>query len=83
MGFDFDLQLFGGGGGGGGGHVEQIKQSAPGSTAAATIDSATEGDRQKVREKLAKARGRDFTNTGAAQKTTDFFGSIKKALLGE
>lgn len=82
MGFDFDLQLFGGGGGGGG-HVEQIKQSAPGSTAAATIDSATEGDRQKVREKLAKARGRDFTNTGAAQKTTDFFGSIKKALLGE
>ena len=83
MGFDFDLQLFGGGGGGGGGHGEQIKQSAPGSTAAATIDSATEGDRQKVREKLAKARGRDFTNTGAAQKTTDFFGSIKKALLGE
>lgn len=83
MEFDFDLQLFGGGGGGGGGHVEQIKQSAPGSTAAATIDSATEGDRQKVREKLAKARGRDFTNTGAAQKTTDFFGSIKKALLGE
>jgi hypothetical protein len=83
MGFNFDLQLFGGGGGGGGGHVEQIKQSAPGSTAAATIDSATEGDRQKVREKLAKARGRDFTNTGAAQKTTDFFGSIKKALLGE
>lgn len=83
MGFDFDLQLFGGGGGrGGGGHVEQIKQSAPGSTAAATIDSATDGDRQKVREKLAKARGRDFTNTGAAQKT-DFFGSIKKALLGE
>lgn len=81
MGFDFDLQLFGGGGGGGG-HVEQIKQSAPGSTAAATIDSATEGDRQKVREKLAKARGRDYTNTGAAQ-TTDFFGSIKKALLGE
>ena len=81
MEFDFDLQLFGGGGGGGG-HVEQIKQSAPGSTAAATIDSATEGDRQKVREKLAKARGRDYTNTGAAQ-TTDFFGSIKKALLGE
>lgn len=83
MGFNFDLQLFGGGGGGGGGgHVQQIKQSAPGSTAAATIDSATEGDRQKMREKLAKARGRDFTNTGAGQKS-DFFGSIKKALLGE
>ena len=45
------------GGGGGGGSVEPIKQSAPGSTAAATIDSATEGEKQSLLEKLSKARG--------------------------
>lgn len=66
------MQLHGGGGGGGG---TQIKQNAPGSQSAATIDSATEGQR----EKLSKARGRNFTNkTGGSMVDT-----IKKALLGE
>ena len=41
-------------GGGGGSSVEPIKQSAPGSTAAATIDSATEGERQSLLQKLLK-----------------------------
>lgn len=42
------------GGGGGGGSVEPIKQSAPGSTAAATIDSATEGERQSLLQNSLK-----------------------------
>nr|DAO96618.1 MAG TPA: hypothetical protein [Caudoviricetes sp.] len=71
------MQLHGGGGGGGGG--TQIKQNAPGSQSAATIDSATEGQRELLREKLGKARGRNFTNkTGGSMVDT-----IKKALLGE
>lgn len=41
------MQLHGGGGGGGG---TQIKQNAPGSQSAATIDSATEGQRESLRE---------------------------------
>lgn len=65
------------GGGDGGGHT--IKQSAPGSTAAATIDSASEGERESLREKLSKAKGRQYTNkTGGSLVDT-----IKKALLGE
>ena len=48
--------------GGGGGGGTQIKQNAPGSQSAATIDSATEGQRESLREKLGKARGRNFTN---------------------
>lgn len=74
---EIKLQLHGGGGGGGGGHT--IKQSAPGSTAAATIDTATEGEREALREKMGKARGRNFTNkTGGSLLDT-----MKKALLGE
>lgn len=68
------------GGGGGGGSVEPIKQSAPGSTAAATIDNATEGERQSLFEKLSKARGRSYTNKTGGQLTSD---SVKKMLLGE
>ncbi len=64
------------GGGGGGGHT--IKQSAPGSTAAATIDSASEGERESLREKLSKAKGRQYTN-----KTGGIVDTVKKALLGE
>lgn len=65
------------GGGGGGGHTS--KQSAPGSTAAATIDSASEGERESLREKLSKAKGRQYTNkTGGSLVDT-----VKKALLGE
>lgn len=74
---EIKLQLHGGGGGGGGGHT--IKQSAPGSTAAATIDTATEDEREALREKMGKARGRNFTNkTGGSLLDT-----MKKALLGE
>lgn len=69
------MQLHGGGGGGGG---TQIKQNAPGSQSAATIDSATEGQRESLREKLSKARGRNFTN-----KTGGMVDTIKKVLLGE
>lgn len=68
------------GGGGGGGSVEPIKQSAPGSIAAATIDSATEGERQSLLQKLSKARGRSYTNKTGGQLTSD---SVKKMLLGE
>lgn len=68
------------GGGGGGSSVEPIKQSAPGSTAAATIDSATEGERQSLLQKLSKARGRSYTNKTGGQLTSD---SVKKMLLGE
>ena len=67
-------------GGGGGGSVDPIKQSAPGSTAAATIDNATEGERQSLFEKLSKARGRNYTNKTSGQITSD---SVKKMLLGE
>lgn len=73
------MQLHGGGGGFGG-SVEPIKQSAPGSTAAATIDSATEGERQSLLQKLSKARGRSYNNKTGGQLTSD---SVKKMLLGE
>ncbi len=70
------MQLHGGGGGGGG---HTIKQSAPGSTAVATIDSASEGERESLREKLSKAKGRQYTDkTGGSLVDT-----VKKALLGE
>lgn len=75
------MQLHGGGGGGGSVEpIKQIKQSAPGSTAAATIDSATEGERQSLLQKLSKARGRSYTNKTGGQLTSD---SVKKMLLGE
>lgn len=79
--FELILQLHGGGGGGGGGSdVEPVKSSAPGSSAVATIDNATEGERQRLREQLSQQRGRRFTNkTGG----TSSLESIKKTLLGE
>lgn len=70
--FEIIMQLHGGGSKGG----PSIKQSAPGSTAAATIANATDEERQKYQEQLAKARGK---------KSTIYAGSeIEKALrLGE
>ena len=66
------LQLHGGSGGGG----TTVKQSAPGSQAAATIANATDGERQKYRELLSNAKGKKYTNRVA--------GDIEKALmLGE
>lgn len=76
----FDLQRFGGGGGGG--SAPPVKTSAPGSAAAATIDSATAGERQSIRDKLAKAKGRASTDKTGGM-FGDMMGSIKKALLGE
>lgn len=75
---ELKLQLHGGGGGGG--SSEPVKQSAPGSSAVATIDNATEGERQRMREQLSSARGRRYTDkTGG----TDWAASFKKMLLGE
>lgn len=76
------LFLMGFGGGGGGSSSADIKSSAPGSTAAATIDSATEGDREKVRQKLAKARGRNYTDKTSGT-INEAVQNAKKLLLGE
>ena len=72
------MQLHGGHSGGG----TTVKSSAPGSSAVATVDSATEGERARLRERMASARGRRYTNTtgGSALSAAD---QIKKALLGE
>ena len=82
MDMQFDLQRFGGGGGG---SAPPQKISAPGSTAAATIHSATAGERQSIHDKLAKAKGRASTDKtgGTLGGMSDMMGSIKKALLGE
>ena len=73
------MQLHGGGGGGGGGTT--VKASAPGSNQIAGIDTATEDERQSMRDKLSKAKGRRFTDkTGGQQSLID---TVKKALLGE
>lgn len=73
------MQLHGGGGGGGGGTT--VKASAPGSNQVAGIDTATEDERQSMRDKLSKAKGRRFTDkTGGQQSLID---TVKKALLGE
>lgn len=74
--YRINLQLHGGGGGGG--SARTPKQSAPGSSAAPTIDTATDEARQQMRERLAQARGRRFTD-----KTGTMVDSIKKQLLGE
>ena len=81
MGMKFDLQLFGGGGGGGS-EPDPVKQNAPGSQAAATIEQATAGQKEALRNKFSKRFGRNSTNAtnGGAGVTMD---SIKKALLGE
>lgn len=78
----FILQLHGGHSGGGSTPQPQvIKQSAPGSQQAATIDNATEGEREALRERLGKAKGRGFTNkTGGSLAASD---TMKKMLLGE
>ena len=77
---ELKLQLHGGGGSGGN-DVEPVKSSAPGSSAVATIDNATEGERQRLREQLSSARGRRYTNkTG---NTTAIAESFKKVFLGE
>ena len=76
---ELKLQLHGGGGGGGG-DSEPVKASAPGSSAVATIDNATEGERQRVREQLSKARGRRYTDKTSG---TDWASSFKKMFLGE
>lgn len=73
------MQLHGGHGGGGG-SVQEIKQSAPGSTQAATIDNATEGEREALKERLSKAKGRGFTNKTGGALAAD---TMKKMLLGE
>ena len=73
------MQLHGGGGSGGGGTT--VKASAPGSNQVAGIDNATEDERQSMRDKLSKAKGRRFTDkTGGQQSLID---TVKKALLGE
>ncbi|MBR4908813.1 MAG: hypothetical protein IKZ43_07370 [Acidaminococcaceae bacterium] len=72
------LQLHGGHSSGGG---SSVKQSAPGSSAVATVDNATESERANLRDRLAKAKGRRYTNqTGGVVGVAD---QIKKALLGE
>ena len=77
---ELKLQLHGGGGGGGD-DVEPVKSSAPGSSAVATIDNATEGERQRLRKQLSSARGRRYTNkTG---NTTAIAERFKKVFLGE
>ena len=80
--FKLKLQLHGGGGGSSIKTEDAVKNSAPGSTAAATIDNATEGDRQKIREKMATAKGREYTDktNGAISEVVQ---TIKKQLLGE
>ena len=75
--FKINLHLHGGGGGGGS-SARTPKQSAPGSVAAPTITTATDDVRQQMRERLAQARGRRFTD-----KTGTMVDSIKKQLLGE
>lgn len=74
----FVMQLHGGHGGGG--SVQEIKQSATGSTQAATIDNATEGEREALKERLSKAKGRGFTNKTGGTLAAD---TMKKMLLGE
>ena len=70
-------QLHGGHGGGG----SSGKQSAPGSSAVATVDNATEDERARIRDRMGAARGRRYTDrTGGSLSTVD---QIKKALLGE
>ena len=76
--FKFILQLHCGGGSKSSSTTRTPKQSAPGSTAAATIDTATDDVRQRLREQLSQAKGRRFTN-----KTGTLVDSVKKQLLGE
>ena len=74
--FEIIMQLHGGSKIGG----PTVKQSAPGSQAAATISDATDQQRQTLREQLSKARGRNYTDKTQGLGMQD---NIKKALLGE
>lgn len=76
--FKMILQLHGGGGSKSSTPAHTPKQSAPGSVTAPTIATATDDVRQQMRERLAQARGRRFTD-----KTGTMVDSIKKQLLGE
>lgn len=77
---EIKLQLHGGGGGG---SSQQVKQSAPGSSAVATIDSATEGERQRIKEQMQKAKGRRYTNKTGDSAAGTLVETMKKTLLGE
>ena len=87
---NFDLQLFGGGGGGDTQVIEKpvYQTSAPVASAVQT-ESATDTERQETQKRLAKARGRRSTNTGAgmsgnsALNVSSAAASIAKRLLGE
>ncbi len=68
-------------GGGGGSSQPSVKQSAPGSSQAPSIDSATEGERKRISERLANAKGRRYTNKTDGQ--SSMIETVKKALLGE
>lgn len=69
--FEIIMQLHGGSPKG-----TTIKQSAPGSQAAATIANATDQQRQEYQKLLRSARGKRYTNQAG--------GEIEKALkLGE
>ena len=72
----FLMQLFGGGGHGGGGG-DTVKTSAPGSTAAATIDSENAGT-STIREKLLAARkkGQKATNVSGGNALAQAFGAV-------
>jgi len=87
----FDLQLFGGGGS----RTETVEvpvyQSSAPSSSAVSTESVTDSERQKTQEKIAKAKGRRYTNTGAGMNTgalaqvdtSSAAASIAKRLLGE
>lgn len=77
--FKIILQLHGGGGSKKS-STPPVKQSAPGSTAAATIATATDEQRQRLREQLSQAKGRRFTDKTQTGYMADV---IKKQLLGE
>lgn len=84
--FEFDLQLFGGifDGGGGGDSAPAVKASAPGATAAASIEGASAGARQSIRDKLSKTLNRRATQkTNPSAGGADTLGQIKKQFLGE
>ena len=88
---NFDLQLFGGGGGGRTEVVEKpVYQSSAPSSSPVQTESETDTERQNTRQRLAQARGRRSTNTGAgmqnALSSSNLSGaaaSIAKRLLGE
>ena len=62
----------------------EITSSAPGSTAVATIDTATAEQREALKTRLAQAKGRNYTNvTGGTGVTTGLDSLGKKTLIGQ